>query len=135
MEKQVDESPEMIEKDEDFADVYDDMLVMVKSEPVPETVLLVLTPPMIRMLAVWHKIPRRVSKEPDYQSALDVVWHHTNLDVAYWGRLAGVTDGDVWEYYRRMAALNIVYPDGSMPLIVKEHVRRQARLLMGQEES
>lgn len=114
-------------------DRYCKALERAKIAPFDIARLLVITPDMLKMIAVWPAVTRRRLDDVEDSGKDDAAWDMIHYDVEDWSRLSGV-GMDAYSLHLIIRELGLVYPDGRMPDEVKRHVMKAVERLFEDED-
>jgi hypothetical protein len=88
----------------------------------PESLLLV-DKRMLRLIAAWPSVQRRI-EEPT--RCRNNAWSWLKFNAKVWELLAGVHVLNWDSVFARLVALRLIGPDGSVPKAAREFIRRRA---------
>lgn len=99
---------------------YEEELMAFKSEGFDAAAILLVDDVAIRVIAVWPHIVRSIEDAPVGSD----VWGYVNFDISEWMHLAdtGLTGFDFGELVDRLKTLRLIYPDGTLPEEVRQHI-------------
>ncbi len=99
---------------------FDELLRQYRAQERPEdAMMLIMDSGLLRFAAVWARVPILRLGEP-FDVGWDALWDCVRVDTAALAMLAGVPEQEGIGALVRLKSLRLVYPDGSVPEMVRK---------------
>lgn len=106
---------------------FDELLVRFKAQARPEDALVpVLDPALLLYAAVWPRVRVVIEGDPADES-WDALWACVKVDTESLAMLVDAPVVKAAAVHRRLVALRLIYPDGTVPEIVRNVIGKRVK--------
>lgn len=112
---------------------FEDLLVQHKAQARPEDAMVpILEPALLTYAALWPRVGLTRVAEP-VGSSWEDLWACVQWDVAGMAMLMDVPENKAANVLHRLKALRVIYPDGSVPDLVRKLINKRVQDALKQD--
>lgn len=112
---------------------FDELLAHFKVQSRPEDAMVpILDPVLLMYAAAWQRVKIERTGEP-WNESWEGLWDCVYVDVGQLAMLMDVPENKAAAVLRRLQALRVIYPDGSVPELVRKVIAKRVQDALKQD--